>query len=165
MNFNREKFDEWAKQRPNWDGSERSMAWVGWQRGWLAARHTLRELEDATRLCEKHRPNGGVRAMCLICAGLKLQAALSRVSYACEEPNEMECSAYDVHADEDAVIEQVKRLKADAVVLRDALTKAADTFADYSKVLRLIGKDVLAQGCDIAEQSTRAALASTEGGA
>jgi hypothetical protein len=41
--------------------------------------------------------------------------------------------------------------------LREALTKAADTFADYSKVLKLIGKDVLMQGCDIAEQAARAA--------
>lgn len=61
----------------------------------------------AAPLCEKHQPNGGTRGMCVICAGESLQHALSRISYACEPPNEMQCSSFDVHMDETAVVTQV----------------------------------------------------------
>ena len=45
--------------------------------------------------------------MCVICAGESLQHALSRISYACEPPNEMQYSSFDVHMDETAVVAQV----------------------------------------------------------
>ena len=61
----------------------------------------------AAPLCEKHQPNGGTRGMCVICAGESLQHALSRISYACEPPNEMQYSSFDVHMDETAVVAQV----------------------------------------------------------
>lgn len=49
--------------------------------------------------CDKHKPGPGARANCLVCALEKLSQALSRISYACEPKNEMECSSYDVHCD------------------------------------------------------------------
>lgn len=64
--------------------------------------------QRAAQWCDKHTPGPGTRAVCLVCACQKLSAALSRISYACGEPNENECSDYDVHADEDAVVEQVR---------------------------------------------------------
>lgn len=66
-------------------------------------------LEAAVQLCEKHQPNGGVRAQCVICSGEALSAALSKISYLCSDPNEMEVSPYDIHFDEDAVVDQVRR--------------------------------------------------------
>lgn len=64
----------------------------------------------AAPLCNKHQPDGGTRSVCLVCACQKLSAALSRISYLCVEPNEMECGPYDVHCDEGAVVEQVEAL-------------------------------------------------------
>ncbi len=46
--------------------------------------------------------------MCLVCACRDLSAALSRISYLCGEPNEMQCGPYDLHCDENAVVEQVR---------------------------------------------------------
>jgi hypothetical protein len=51
-------------------------------------------------------------------------AALGRIDYLCGEPNEMECSAYDVHKDETAVIKAVEKLKAE----RDALRVDAERY-------------------------------------
>lgn len=64
----------------------------------------------ASAFCGKHRPNGGWRGVCLVCAGEKLTAALSQISYLCGPPNEMQCGPYDVHCDEAAVVDQVDRL-------------------------------------------------------
>lgn len=72
----------------------------------------LDEHKKSAAFCEKHKPNGGHRAMCLVCACQNLSAALSRISYLCGEPNEMECGPYDVHCDESAVVSQVERLTA-----------------------------------------------------
>jgi hypothetical protein len=60
--------------------------------------------------CDRHAPSGGTRAGCLICALEKLSAALSRIDYACGEPNDMQVSGYDVHCNEDAVVEQVEKM-------------------------------------------------------
>lgn len=67
----------------------------------------FRGYKNAAPLCDKHQPDGGTRGLCVICAGELLQHALSRISYACETPNEMQCSSYDVHMNEDAVVAQV----------------------------------------------------------
>ena len=75
----------------------------------------------AAPLCEKHQPNGGTRGMCVICAGESLQHALSRISYACEPPNEMQYSSFDVHMDETAVVAQVVAQAERIRVLREAL--------------------------------------------
>ena len=75
----------------------------------------------AAPLCEKHQPNGGTRGMCVICAGESLQHALSRISYACEPPNEMQYSSFDVHMDETAVVAQVVAQAERVRVLREAL--------------------------------------------
>ncbi len=66
------------------------------------------EYKAAAPLCDKHQPNGGKRSVCLICALQAQSAALSQISYLCGPPNEMECSPYDVHCDESAVVEQVR---------------------------------------------------------
>lgn len=50
-----------------------------------------------------------MRSGCPYCGLLKLQAALSKIDYACGKPNDMEVSDYDVYYDEDAVVENVKR--------------------------------------------------------
>jgi hypothetical protein len=68
----------------------------------------IAELEDAAPLCDKHKPNGGKRAVCLVCALQEQSAALSQISYLCGPPNEMECGPYDIHCDESAVVEQVR---------------------------------------------------------
>lgn len=46
--------------------------------------------------------------------------------------------------------------------LRAALTKAADTFEDFSKGLRLLNRPLLADACDIALQESRAVLNASE---
>lgn len=77
----------------------------------------LQQERDSAAWCDKHKPNGGHRAACLVCACVIYSSALSRISYLCGEPNEMECGPYDIHCDESAVVEQVKQLTAE----RDAL--------------------------------------------
>ena len=69
----------------------------------------LQRYKDAAPLCEEHKPSGGARSSCLVCACIKLSSALSRISYACEEPNEKEVSAYDLHYDPELVVEQVQK--------------------------------------------------------
>lgn len=84
-------------------------------------RDKLAVYEKAAPLCEKHQPNGGTRSGCLVCAGMKFDAALSRIDYLCGEPNEMECSGYDVHKNEDAVVEHVRLLKERFAALEERL--------------------------------------------
>jgi len=80
----------------------------------------------AAPLCDA--PNGGVRSSCLVCGLIKLSSALSRICYATEPPNEMECSAYDVHCDEDAVVDAVKAQRAQLDEARTALEQDAKAF-------------------------------------
>ena len=80
----------------------------------IEAERKLAMYEKAAPLCAQHQPTGGCRSGCVVCSGEKLQHALSRISYTCELPNEMEVSAYDVHYNEDAVVEQVQRRLAQA---------------------------------------------------
>lgn len=46
-------------------------------------------------------------------ACIELNAALSRIDYVLGEPNEMECSSYDVHANPEAVVARVAALRAE----------------------------------------------------
>ena len=82
-----------------------------------SARTELAALRDAATFCDKHQPNGGKRAVCLVCAVQSLSAALSRISYLCGEPNEMECGPYDLDCDASAVVEQVAVLRKKAASL------------------------------------------------
>lgn len=91
-----------------------------------ALRKELEEYKKAAPLCTEHEPAGGARCACVICSGLKLEYALSRCSYFCEEPNEIECSSYDVYMDERAVIEQVMQLRQRAETAERELAAARD---------------------------------------
>lgn len=66
-----------------------------------------RDAQWAARLEALQDENKRLRA-----AGRKLEAALSRIDYFCGEPNEMGVSGYDVHGDEDVVVQNVDALKA-----------------------------------------------------
>lgn len=85
------------------------------------AAQAIQDLADIAPMCDRHFAPGGRRAVCLVCAGQSLQHALSRISYACEEENEMRLSTYDVFYEESAVVEQVQALRrradADAAIL------------------------------------------------
>jgi hypothetical protein len=71
-------------------------------------------------LCDEHGSGEGARSGCPYCALHRLCGALSKIDYMCGEPNEMECSAFDVSYNEDAVVENVKRrLAALAAAARD----------------------------------------------
>lgn len=86
------------------------------------------KLEKVTRAfphCEEHKPDGGTRGGCLVCALIKLSAALSRIDYLCGEPNEMQTSGYDVHCNEEAVIRNVERTLEDAEMKLTAQLKTA----------------------------------------
>lgn len=69
---------------------------------------------DAAPLCDKHKPKGGKRAVCLACALVRLEQAMSRIDYLCGDPNEYEVSGYDLHRNEEEVIRQVANLKDEA---------------------------------------------------
>lgn len=79
----------------------------------LAAR--LRELEaklaeyhKSAPLCDEHKPSGGARSGCMVCGLMSLTHALSRISYACGEPNEMGLSPFDLDYDEEHVVTRVE---------------------------------------------------------
>lgn len=84
-------------------------------------------LRKATQLCDKHAPNGGTVSACVVCSGQKLSYALSRISYLCEPPNEMECSSYDLHYNEDAVVAQVERLRDSCAAKADRIDRLGET--------------------------------------
>lgn len=74
-----------------------------------SAQQAKQDALKAGGFCEKHHPDGGTRN-CVICAGEALMAALSRISYACEPPNEMGVSIYAVHMDEEGVVQRVQEM-------------------------------------------------------
>ena len=96
-----------------------------------ARERRIEEVEKAVQLCADHQPHGGARSGCVICAGMRLIAALSRIDYICGSPNEYKVSGYDVHCNEDAVVERVQRLCAllgrlveASIIFRDSIVQA-----------------------------------------
>ena len=81
-----------------------------WREEWVAERKAY---EASAPLCEKHKPNGGTRSVCLVCALIEDAYALSRIDYLCGEPNEYEVSSYDVSRNPEAVVEHVRDQLAD----------------------------------------------------
>lgn len=84
-----------------------------------ALRAELAQHKASLPTCEKHKPDRGARSGCVICSGHALSHALSRIDYACGEPNEMECSDYDVHYNEDEVVKRVVAFRAEVERMRD----------------------------------------------
>jgi hypothetical protein len=76
----------------------------------VKAEADLDRLRKSVGLCDKHQPDGGARN-CLVCAVEKLSHALSRISYICGNPNEMQVSDYDTHYNEGEVVREVERLR------------------------------------------------------
>lgn len=114
--------------------------------------------QKAAPLCDKHKPTGGSRSVCLICAIRAQQDCLSRISYACGEPNEMEVSSYDWHGDEESVVDQVKALQAWVKVLEDELRNIAQANPSKWEIDDPI--DRLRQFKEWAQNRARAALGS-----
>lgn len=88
-------------------------------------RAELEVYKDSAGFCEKHKPTGGVRN-CLVYGCINLSHAIDQICYTCEEPNEMEVSSYTVNQNADAVVEQVKKLRAEVEDLR-AFKKEVDS--------------------------------------
>lgn len=84
-----------------------------------ALRAELAQHKASLPTCEKHKPYRGARNGCVICSGHALSHALSRIDYACGEPNEMECSDYDVHYNEDEVVKRVVAFRAEVEGMRE----------------------------------------------
>lgn len=81
----------------------------------------LEQHKKSAAFCDSHQPKGGQRGLCLVCTCQNLSAAMSRISYLCGPPNEMQCGPYDIHCDETAVVVQVERLTARVAELEDRL--------------------------------------------
>lgn len=73
-----------------------------------ALRKELEEYRKTSPLCEKHKPDGGVRSGCLVCGLMEMSAALSQIDYLAGEPNEMRVSSYDLHYDPAVVVSHVR---------------------------------------------------------
>ena len=83
----------------------------------------LAAYKQTAPLCDEHRPQGGVRANCLVCGLIELSHALSEIDYLCDEPNDMHVSSYDVHCDPNVVIAHVQKLKDDLAAARQTERK------------------------------------------
>jgi hypothetical protein len=84
------------------------------------------DLKKSLNACGEHQPTGGTRASCLVCAVQKLSHAISRMDYACGEPNEMGVSPYDLHYDEDKVVARVEKMCTENAALREAIDRARE---------------------------------------
>lgn len=58
----------------------------------------------------------------------------------------------------DSVVTLNSALEAERDRLRAALEKAADTFADFNRGLKLLNRPLLAEACEVAEKASREAL-------
>lgn len=91
------------------------------------------------------------------CGGCGLQSDVPKCSFRCLRAEreiarltrELADTTWQDHAD---------HWQKEARRLRAALEKAADTFADFNKGLRLLNRPLLADACEIAEKESRAAL-------
>jgi hypothetical protein len=116
----------------------------------VKAESALAEYRKAAPLCDKHQPSGGARGGCLVCALESHSAAFSRISYACETPNEMEYSAYDVHYDPEAVVAQVK------AALAGERERCAGVLDEMSRLLTMTNSPISADAVQSAADAIRA---------
>ena len=73
----------------------------------------LNDWQKAAPLCDEHQPSGGARSSCLVCGLRQMSYAFSRIDYMLGEPNDMEVSDYDLHCDENVVVERLRALLAE----------------------------------------------------
>lgn len=72
-------------------------------------------------------------------------ATISTIDYACGEPNEMRCSDFDVHGNEEAVVERVRTLVAVAAQRQERITqleKERDDWVDASHMHKKAANDL-----------------------
>lgn len=70
----------------------------------------FQQYKRAAPLCDRHKPTGGARGNCLVCAVEEMRTALSQIDYLCGPENDMQVSGYDVHADPQLVVKHVRSI-------------------------------------------------------
>lgn len=79
----------------------------------LDAAERVATLARLAPLCDEHGSGTGRRSGCPYCGLIRLNHALSRISYLCGPANDMQVSAFDVDMHEETVVEQVAALTAE----------------------------------------------------
>lgn len=94
----------------------------------VAAEKEIDRLIGRDPQCEKHGSGPGMRARCLVCAGMELTAALSQIDLDCDGGNEMNVSGYDLHCDPGEVVRHVQSVIAAAEKRVQPLVKDRDSW-------------------------------------
>ena len=94
------------------------------------------EYKRSAPLCSTHAVPGGARAGCLVCIIIRFSRALSEIDYLCGTPNEMRVSSYDIHCDEQTVIEHVRKKleNSEPEALRTSFLKEREGFVEQHRI-------------------------------